>query len=63
MAKKFIDLARSTVIDDKSISLSDGSALTLTNKLRVLYDDTCTRHELNVLMERARKVICELEPQ
>jgi len=63
MAKKYIDLAISTAVDAKAISLSDGSALTLTNKVRVLYDDTCTRHELNVLLERARKVICELEPQ
>ena len=62
MAKKFIDLAVSTAVDAKAISLSDGSALTLTNKVRVLYDDTLSKHEIAVLLDRAKKVILELEP-
>lgn len=62
MAKKFIDLAVGTAIDTNGIALEDGSALTLTNKVRVLYDDTCSKHELEVLLKRAAALIRKLEP-
>ena len=62
MAKKFIDLAVGTAIDDDSLSLEDGSALTLTNKVRVLYDDTLSKHEIEVLLKRAAALIRKLEP-
>jgi hypothetical protein len=62
MAKKFIDLAVGTAIDDDSIALGDGTALTLTNKVRVLYDDALSKHEIEVLLKRAAALIRKLEP-
>lgn len=62
MAKKFIDITSGTNIDDgATVTLQDGSALTLTNNVRVLYDDTKSTHELLVCLERAAAIIRKLE--
>jgi hypothetical protein len=61
MAKQFIDAAITT--EQEAMTLQDGSALTLTNGVRVLYDDTLSRGELVVLLERISHAILRLEPQ
>lgn len=59
MAKQFLD---ASVSDTKeSITQQDGTALTLTNTVRVLYDDTVTPTELYVTLTRIRDKIAELE--
>lgn len=61
MAKKFIDAAVKT--EQESMALEDGTALTLTNSVRVLYDDTLEKHAIVVLLERIKNAILRLEPQ
>lgn len=50
MAKKFLDAAVANAKDD--ITVQDGSALTLTNAVRVLYDDTVPKLDLFTTIER-----------
>lgn len=58
MAKKFID---TTVNADKeSYTVADGTALTLTNSVRVLYDDTLESAELHTILTRIRDRITKL---
>lgn len=52
MAKKFIDTDVNT--DKESYELGDGTSLTLTNKVRVLYDDTLEPAELYTTLTRIR---------
>ena len=59
MAKKFIDAAITT--DKDAMTQSDGSALTLTNGVRILYDDTLETATLYTLIERINDKIRELE--
>lgn len=59
MAQRFIDAAIET--DKESMSDADGTALTLTNDVRVLYDDTLSTRELHVLLTRIRDRITQLE--
>lgn len=61
MAKKFVDAAIKT--EQESMTLEDGSALTLTNGVRVLYDDTLGKGAIAVLLERIKNAILRLEPQ
>ena len=61
MAKKFVDAAVGT--EQESMTLEDGSALTLTNGVRVLYDDTLEKGAIVVLLERIKNAILRLEPQ
>ena len=61
MAKKFIDAAIKT--EQESMALEDGTALTLTNGVRVLYDDTLEKGAIAVLLERIKNAILRLEPQ
>jgi len=61
MAKKFVDAAIKT--EQESMTLGDGSALTLTNGVRVLYDDTLEKGAIAVLLERIKNAILRLEPQ
>jgi hypothetical protein len=61
MAKKFVDAAIKT--EQESMTLEDGSALTLTNGVRVLYDDTLEKGAIAVLLERIKNAILRLEPQ
>lgn len=61
MAKKFVDAAVTT--EQESMTLEDGSALTLTNGVRVLYDDTLEKGAIVVLLERIKNAILRLEPQ
>lgn len=59
MAKQFLDAAIET--EKESISKQDGTSLTLTNSVRVLYDDTLTTGELYTLLTRIRDRILQLE--
>lgn len=59
MAKKFIDTNVSAT--KESYVLGDGTALTLTNKVRVLYDDTQSPDELFVTLTRIRDRLVEGE--
>ena len=61
MAKKFVDAAIKT--EQESMTLQDGSALTLTDGVRVLYDDTLEKGAVAVLLERIKNAILRLEPQ
>ena len=61
MAKKFVDAAIKT--EQESMTLEDGSALTLTNGVRVLYDNTLEKGAIVVLLERTMNAILRLEPQ
>ena len=61
MAKKFVDAAIKT--EQESMTLEDGSALTLTNGVRVLYDDTLEKGAVAGLLERIKNAILRLEPQ
>jgi hypothetical protein len=60
VAKKFIDM---TVEADRdsAASLSDGTALTLTGDVRVLYDDTVPKSDLIACIDKVRDRINELE--
>lgn len=59
MAKKFLDAAVET--EKTAIAQQDGTALTLTNSVRVLYDDTVEPGELYTVLTRIRDRIAELE--
>lgn len=59
MAKLFLDAAITT--EKESIAAQDGSALTLTNQVRVLYDDTLTTSQLYTLLTRIRDRLIQLE--
>lgn len=61
MAKKFVDAAVTT--EQEAMALEDGSALTLTGGVRVLYDDTLEKGAIVVLLERIKNAILRLEPQ
>lgn len=61
MAKQFVDAA--IITEQESLALQDGSALTLTNGVRVLYDDTLEKGQVAVLLERIKNAILRLEPQ
>jgi hypothetical protein len=59
MAKQFIDASIST--EKESMARQDGTALTLTGQVRVLYEDTLTTEQLYVLLTRIRDRIQQLE--
>jgi len=59
MAKQFLDADVSDV--KTAIAQQDGTALTLTNTVRVLYDDAVSTGELYTAMNRIRDRIMELE--
>lgn len=59
MAKQYIDAAISTEKD--SMVKTNGSALTLTNSVRIIYDDTLDNAELFTLITRIRDKIAEVE--
>lgn len=59
MAKQFIDAAIET--DKDAMVKQDGTALTLTNGVRILYEDTLNKRQLMVLIDRIRNRINELE--
>ena len=61
MAKKFVDAAVGT--EQEAMTLQDGSALTLTNTVRVLYDDTLEKGAIAAQLERIKNAILRLEPQ
>lgn len=57
MAQKFIDAAVTTEKTD--YSKGDGTALTLTNTVRVLWDDTAEPAELYATITRIRDAILD----
>lgn len=59
MAKQFFDAAVTTEKDD--MSKQDGTALTLTNTVRVLYDDTAETATLVATLDRIKEKILETE--
>lgn len=59
MAKQYVDAAVETVRD--SISKSSGAALTLTNDVRILYDDTLSTEELVACIDKMKERILEIE--
>lgn len=61
MAKFFIDAGIATEKD--AMVKQDGTALTLTNQVRVLYDDSLTSGQVVVLIERIAERINELEAE
>jgi hypothetical protein len=63
MAKRFVDAGITT--EQESMTLQDGSALTLTNTngVRVLYEDALEKGQVVVLLERIKNAIMRLEPQ
>lgn len=61
MAKQFIDASVTTV--KESMTKEDGTALTLSGQVRILYDDAATKADLMVCIERIKERINELELQ
>lgn len=59
MAQVFIDAAVNSVRD--SLSTGDGSGLTLTNDVRILYEDTLATSDLFQLIDKIKERIQELE--
>jgi hypothetical protein len=57
MAKKFVDT--NVNIEKTAYLLGDGTALTLTNKVRVLFDDTLESAELYTILTRIRDRLLE----
>lgn len=60
MAKQFIDASVNTT--KEAMTLQDGTALTLTNQVRVLIEDTATKADILVALERVKDRINELLP-
>lgn len=59
MAQKFFDVAVTTEKD--SMTQQDGTALTLTNIVRVLYDDTQETAAIATALDRVKQKILETE--
>lgn len=59
MAKQFVDAAITT--DKESVTKQDGTALTLTGGVRILYDDTLDTATLYTLITRLRDCILQFE--
>lgn len=60
MAKIYIDAAVPDSRDD--MSAEDGTALTLTGNVRIVYDDTTPKSDLITLIDRIRDKIIEVQP-
>lgn len=58
MAQQYIDAAIAT--EKESMTETDGSGLTLTNDVRVLYEDTLDSRQLHVLLTRIRDRITQV---
>lgn len=59
MAKQYVDAAIETEKDD--MAQADGTSLTLTNDVRILYDDTLDASQLYTLITRIRDKIAMIE--
>ncbi|CAB4140715.1 hypothetical protein UFOVP669_8 [uncultured Caudovirales phage] len=59
MAKQFVDAAVST--EKEAVAKQDGTALTLTNGVRILYEDTLSTADLYTIITRLRDRILQLE--
>lgn len=57
MAKKFVDGDAQS--ERATTTLQDGTALTLTNKVRILWDDTYPNLELKVAIDKLRDAIIQ----
>jgi hypothetical protein len=60
MAKKFIDASVTTT--KEAMVNDDGTALTLVGQVRVLYEDTATKADLLIALERIKDRINEILP-
>jgi hypothetical protein len=60
MAKKFIDTSVTTT--KEAMVNDDGTALTLVGQVRVLYEDTATKADLLIALERIKDRINEILP-
>ena len=60
MAKQFIDASVNT--EKEAMTVQSGAALTLTNQVRVLYEDTATKADLLIALERIKDRINEVLP-
>ena len=61
MAKFFIDANHNT--EKEAMIKQDGTALTLTNSVRILYDDALSSRLLSVLLHRIADKINETEAE
>jgi len=63
VAKQFIDLSALSgdASDHSEIAKQDGTALTLTNHIRILYDDTIPSADLAAALQRGLERIVQLE--
>jgi len=58
MAKKFIDVGvEGAAFESSTVSIQDGTALTLTNKVRVLWDDTVPNVEVVTTLRKLADTI------
>ena len=60
MAKRYIDASVVTTRD--GMTDTDGTSLTLTNAVRILYDNTTVKSDLITLIDRVRDKIIETMP-
>lgn len=60
-SKYFIDAG--VALEKSSMVKQDATSLSLTNGVRILYDDSLTTSQLGVLIKRIRERINELEPE
>ncbi len=58
MAKRFVDITRTT--ERAAVVIQDGTALTLTGNVRILYDDTQPKSERDETIKRALEAINQL---
>lgn len=60
MAKRFIDVTVNT--EKEAMTNQDGSALTLTGQVRVLFEDSATKADILVALQRIEDRINEILP-
>jgi hypothetical protein len=60
MAKRFIDVTVNT--QKEAMTNQDGSALTLTGQVRVLFEDSATKADILIALQRIKDRITEILP-
>jgi hypothetical protein len=60
MAKRFIDVTVNT--EKEAMTNQDGSALTLTGQVRVLFEDSATKADILIALQRIKDRINEILP-
>lgn len=59
MAKFFVDVSKEGAVDS-TVQLEDGTSVTLTNDVRVLFDDSLPKADILLAINRAKDRINEL---